>query len=319
MVYFAADAGGTFVKWAAIDEEYRILSKGQFPTPYEGARELAERIGREAETQKQRLGIKEFQGIGLSVPGTVFEEEEGIVYGGGILRFLHEMPLGKMVSDRCGVPVYVENDGKSCALGEYAAGVLKGCRTGVVMVLGTGVGGGIVIDGKVLKGSHCFAGEFSFIQLKPMETGNMENRFGAAGGWKSGLLKNVLEEKRLPANTDMDGVEIFSLVERGDEEAIRGLERYTEQVAWQIWNIQAILDPEIIAIGGGISRQPVLLEKIREAVGKMAEENALKQFPAPRVERCAYGNEANLVGAVCHCRQRMEQKKRRVQNGCAEI
>ncbi len=317
--YFAADAGGTSVKWAVMDEAYHIFSKGQFPTPYDGAEQLAEQIGREAELQARELGLESFRGIGLSVPGTVYGDREGTVKGGGMLRYLDGVPFGKMVGERCKAPAYVENDGKCCALGEYTAGALKGCRTGVVMALGTGVGGGIVIDGKVYKGSHCFAGEFSFIQLGPMAAGDMTKRFGAAGGWKSGLLKNVLREKGLPPDTDMNGTEIFALVGQGDQDALRGLERYAEDIAWQIWNLQAVLDPEVIAVGGGISSQPVLIEKIQEAVGKMAQENVLKQFPVPQVVRCAYGNEANLVGAVCSCRQRMEQEERRTQHGYAEI
>lgn len=309
MYYFAADAGGTLVKWAVLDEHYGIHGSGQFPTPYEGAEQLADRIGEEADLQAKRLGIERFRGIGLSVPGTVYGDREGTVYGGGILRFLHGMPFGKMVEERCGAPAYVENDGKCCALGEYTAGALRGCRTGVVMALGTGVGGGIVIDGRVFKGSHCFAGEFSFLQLSPMAAGKMGNRFGAAGGWKSGLLKNVLEEKGLPADTEMDGAEIFDLIEQGDQAAMAGLERYAADIAWQIWNIQAVLDPEVIAIGGGISGRPVLIETIRRAVERMAEENPLKQFPVPQVVRCAYGNGANLVGAVCSCRQRIEEEE----------
>ncbi len=307
MEYFAVDAGGTFVKWAVVTEDYEIKEKGQFPTPYEDAEKLVERIWEEARKRTKMQNGKEFLGIGLSVPGTVLDDEDGTVKGGGLLRYLHGAPLGKMMREKSGLPSYVENDGKSCALGEYSAGALKGCKVGVVIALGTGVGGGIVIDGKVFKGAHSFAGEFSFIQLSPMASGDMDSRFGGAGGWRSGLLRHVLEEKGLPMDTDMDGKQIFELVCQGDRQAMRGLERYAADVAQQIWNIQAVLDPDVIAIGGGISGQPVLTEKIREAVERMTEENPLKQFPTPNVVTCLHRNDANLLGAVCNCRQRMKR------------
>lgn len=105
-----------------------------------------------------------------------------------------------------------ENDGKSCALGEYSAGALKGSKVGIVLVLGTGVGGGIVINDQIFKGAHDFAGEFSFICEKP-ELGLTEwNEFGKACGWKTGLQALVLQKKHLQTDCDLDGSQIFELI-----------------------------------------------------------------------------------------------------------
>jgi predicted NBD/HSP70 family sugar kinase len=300
MNYFAVDAGGTEVKWAVISPEYEILEKGSFPSPTESADLFVEQIAKVVREQRET-----FTGIGLSVPGTLRGDEDGMVEGGGMLTYLDGVPLGKKLREKCGIPVYVENDGKCCALGEYASGALKGSKVGAVMVLGTGVGGGIVLDGKVFRGAHCFAGEFSFLQLHPMATGDPNSLFGFVGGWKCGLLARVLKEKNLPEDTAMDGYQIFELINAGDEAAIRALEQYAAAIAQQIWNVQAMFDPDVIAIGGGISRQPKLIETIQKALDTMVEENPLKQFPTPHVVPCIHGNDANLLGAVYQCRQRI--------------
>lgn len=303
MNYFAADVGGTAVKWAVVTPEYQVVKKGSFPMEFTDGDSLLSAIAGTAGQQKEA-----FAGAGISMPGTLFDDEDGVVHGGGHLRFMNQVPMGKSLRERLGIPVYVENDGKSCALGEYAVGALRGHRIGVVMVLGSGVGGGIVIDGNVYKGAHCFAGEMSFVQLRPGSTQDMTQRFGGSGGWKTGLLRNVLEEKGYPADTELDGNGIFELINGGDEAAIRGLRRYAADIAMQIWNLQAILDPEIFAIGGGISEQPALMAAIQEAIDEMVEQNSLKQFPVPVVMRCEHGNDANLLGAVYRCRQRMQEQ-----------
>lgn len=300
MNYFAADDGGTSVKWAVITPNFEIVKKGSFPTPYEDARVLAGRIADVAGACGET-----FRGIGLSVPGTVFDDEDGLVRGGGFLEYLDGVAIGKMLRELCQIPVYVENDGKSCALGEYRKGALAGCKIGVVMVLGTGVGGGIVIDGSIWKGFHSFAGEFSFIQRQPQKTEDMSNRFGMAGGWKNGLLRRVLEAKGLPLDTEMDGEQIFRLINGKDPAAQTALGQYTDDLALQIWNLQAVLDPQVIAIGGGISRQPALMEGIHRSLSRMVEGNRLKQFPVPKVVSCVHGNDANLLGAAYNCEQQM--------------
>ena len=301
--FLAVDIGGTAVKWAVMTEEFQIGDRGEFPTPYTDAQDLAGRI---ADLCKERQG--QLSGVGISVPGALQDEPDGIIDRGGVLRYLHQVPFGKLVREQSALPCFVENDGKSCALGEYVAGALKGCRVGVVMVLGTGVGGGIVIDGQVFKGVHAFAGEFSYLFCRPgTRLGFGEDIFGFQGGWKNGLLSLMLKKKGLPADTKMDGREMFRLINGGDQEGIAALEEYCQGIAVQIHNLQAILDPELFAIGGGISNQPVLMEKLEKALDALYEGTVFTQFPIPKVVRCKNGSDANLLGAVYQCIQRMER------------
>lgn len=299
--FFGVDIGGTAVKWAVITEAFEIVKKGEFPTPYENADVLAGQITAVFQQQQET-----FSGIGVSVPGTLRDEPDGVVEGGGCLRYLDGIPLGKMLRERTGCRCFVENDGKSCALGEYTSGALKDCRVGVVLVLGTGVGGGIVIDGKVFKGSHAFAGEFSYLLERPGGSLRFEDMLGKSCGWKAGMLAELLNRKGLPADTPMNGHDIFRLIHEGDEDAAAALKKFTRHLATQIHNLQAVLDPDVFAVGGGISNQPVLIEQLVKDVEQIYESTDFKQFPKPHIVHCEHGSNANLLGAVYLCRQRME-------------
>lgn len=296
--YFAVDIGGTAVKYALISPDYRILEKNSFPTPYDTAQTLVDSIFRAAEPFRGMLA-----GVGVSVPGTINDDEDGTVHRGGSLTYMDGVPLGRILSETFGLPCAVENDGKASALGEYANGALTGHRSGVVMVLGTGVGGGIVLDGKLWKGIHCFAGEFSY--LNPTSTvQTIEQMFGHLGG-ASGLRSAVLRHKGLPPETMLSGYEIFSLANSGEEAVIAGIREYAAGLAIQIYNLQAILDPEVIAIGGGISSQPLLLQLIREELDRCyGQLPDVLMPPRATVVAAKNGNDANLLGAAYRCAQR---------------
>ena len=158
--YFGIDVGGTAVKWAVLGEDFSIRERGSLPTDFATADEAVEALTGLIEPYRDRVSA-----VGVSAPGGIYEDDaDGTIHRGGALTYMDGCPLGKLLRERFDMPVAVNNDGKCCALGEYAAGALRGCRTGVVLAIGTGIGGGIVIDGRVLRGAHGFAGEFSFLR-----------------------------------------------------------------------------------------------------------------------------------------------------------
>ncbi len=155
--YFGIDIGGTAVKWAILNEEFHIVTRGSLPTAFETADELVAVLA-----DLVRPHLDRVEAVGVSVPGGIYEDDpDGTIHRGGALLYMDGCPLGRRLREELGLPVAVNNDGKCCALGEYAAGALRGTKCGVVLAIGTGIGGGIVIDGRVLRGAHCFAGEFS--------------------------------------------------------------------------------------------------------------------------------------------------------------
>ena len=293
--YFGIDIGGTAVKWAILNEEFHVVTRGGLPTAFETADELVAVLA-----DLVRPHLSEVEAVGVSVPGGIYEgDPDGTVHRGGALMYMDGCPLGRRLREELGLPVAVNNDGKCCALGEYAAGALRGVKTGVVLAIGTGIGGGIVIDGHVLRGAHCFAGEFSFLRndVRPDSDLGLD-LFSTDCGWM-GLRDMVAAEKGIKSDESLDGHRIFEWVEAGDPAALRALSRYARAFDATLVNLQCVIDPEVFVISGGISARPELLAAMRAEMPAVVE--AYKSFggiPEPQVKAAELGNDANLAGAV---------------------
>lgn len=207
------------------------------------------------------------------------------------------------------MPVTVVNDGKSCALGEYAAGALRGVDVGCVAVIGTGIGGGIVVDGRVLMGAGGFAGEFSFLSNNVNEPLDHCDTFATSSGWH-GLQNLVAVELGISDEAELealDGRRIFELLEHGGASEVaavqRGLDAYAELFDRVLVNLQCVIDPAVFAVGGGISCHPALFEALdRKMDDVMAHYTGfLKDMPRPHVVPAQLGNDANIYGAVATC------------------
>lgn len=293
--FFGIDIGGTSVKWALLDENFSIHQRGSIPTSFGSAGEAVSALMTLIEPHADRV-----QAIGVSAPGGIYEgDPDGTIHRGGALTYMDGCPLGRLLRERFNVPVVVNNDGKCCALGEYAAGALRGTSVGVVLAVGTGIGGGIVVDGRVLRGANCFAGEFSFLRNDVQAAASMDNVFGGTGGWRS-LVGMILETKGMQDDGTVDGRKAFEWIEAGDLDARRGLNRYALMFDNMLVNLQAVIDPEVFAIAGGISCYPELIEALREQMPKATESfvGPLAGIPVPRVCVAQLGNDANLYGAV---------------------
>ncbi len=293
--YFGIDIGGTAVKWAILNEEFHVVTRGSLPTAFETADELVAVL-----VDLVRPHLERIEAVGVSVPGGIYEDDpDGTIHRGGALRYMDGYPLGRRLRDKLGLPVAVNNDGKCCALGEYAAGALRGVKCGVVLAIGTGIGGGIVIDGRVLRGAHCFAGEFSFLRndVRPDSELGLD-LFSGACGWR-GLRDMVAAEKGIKSDDSLDGHRIFGLIEAGDEAALRALSRYARAFDATLANLQCVIDPEVFVISGGISARPELLAALRAEMPAVVEAyQAFGGIPQPQVKAAELGNDANLAGAV---------------------
>ncbi|AEB07857.1 ROK family protein [Coriobacterium glomerans PW2] len=292
------DIGGTCIKWALFSRESDIIERGELPTAFNGCDEVVDAISSIGRAHAGCFGT-----IGVSAPGLVAAgDRDGTIHYGGALPYMDGCPVGRILRERFDVPVSVNNDGKCCAMGEYAAGALAGAHVGVVLAIGTGIGGGIVIEGNVLNGTHCASGEFSGLRNNVEEPIDSENAFAAQCGWL-GLRSLILAEKGLeenPAYADVDGRKLFAWIEAGDEAALRGLRRYARIFAGHLFNLQSILDPDVFAIAGGISCRPELIQAISSEVTRQHADylGPLAVVSAPRVVRARLGNDANLYGAM---------------------
>jgi predicted NBD/HSP70 family sugar kinase len=285
-VYLAIDLGGTFIKYGLLNEKGQVLNDGKIPTPKNSYNLLIDAI----------IGLynncsTKIDGLAISLPGTV-DVNEGIVYYGGSLRYLHEKNLKRDISEKTNIPVSVENDAKCAALAEYWNGVTQGHPNNVVLVFGTGVGGGVMVNGNLVRGHNLSAGEVSFIIDKYDKTPRIFGRSGSA----SEMVNKIAKEKNLAIN---DGQGVFEYINNLDEYAEKIFNEFCLNIAVQIINFQYILDPSIIAIGGGISEQPIFKKRIIDHI-KLIEEASEFVIRTPKIEVCHYKNKANLVGALYH-------------------
>lgn len=298
--YFGIDVGGTAIKWALVDDEYTFHDRGEIPTDFSSSEELVEALKQLIEPYKDRI-----VGIGVSAPGG-FEEgdKDGTIHRGGALTYMDGCPLGKLLGDFFGKPVYVNNDGKLAALGEYATGALSGTRVGVAIVIGTGIGGGIVVGGRIIQGAHGFAGEFSFLSNNLRAAYDFDNIFASTAGWHA-LVDRICEEKGV-SHEGIDGRKVFEWIAAGDKTAQRGLDAYALDFDGWLINLQAILDPDCFAIGGGISCHPELFDAFNAQMDNALQGLEHLGFPRPVIRKAQLGNDANIYGAVWGAKQLAE-------------
>ena len=180
--------------------------------------------------------------------------------------------------------------------------MLKGCRNAAVFIIGTGVGGGLIIDGKLVRGRDCTAGEYSFMNTNA-DAWSDPTKSVACQCSTSGLLSGYRARKGLPADAPMDGRIFFEAVHAGETEANETLRSFCRAVAVQIYNLNALLDLEKVAIGGGISKQPILVETLNEVYeeyilrGHPFSEAQARCLPRPEIVPCRFLSEANQIGA----------------------
>ena len=286
------DIGGTFIKYALMNDDCSIVKQDKVKTPeYELDAMLSTLKGVIDQYNE------EIDGIAFSLPG-MMDSEKGYMYAGGAIRCFYQVDFFELMKRITDLPVSIENDAKCAALAELGYGNLKGVNNGVVVILGTGIGGGIIKDGKLYKGSHFSAGEFSFV--------NIHNTTEFADVWALGnsVPKFVSEiEKELGKEQGtLDGRDVFKLIEEQDEVACKHFKEYIETLAIQLLNLQAILDPEVILIGGGVSQQPLLIEALQTRIQEMLDANPIYKLPI-KVGVCKYFNDSNLIGALYNFQQ----------------
>ncbi len=290
--YLVMDLGGTFVKYALMTEDCRILEKDKFPSVCEPLTDFLASI-LSVYTKYQHC----ISGIAISLPG-ILDSRSGYMYTGGYFSCLSDINLVQTLEKYCSVPVSIANDAKCAGMAELRKGTMKECRNGVVLVCGTGIGGCVIIDGKVISGAHFMAGEFSYPIIEGIEHPQLRNAFGFRCGIHA-MMDNVSRKTGL-CKEGLTGEIIFSMADEGDEKVLKALREYAGILTLQIHNLQFILDPQRFAVGGAVSVQPLLIKLIREELAVINRQYVQWNIPMPEVMACAFYNDANLIGALYH-------------------
>lgn len=290
------DVGGTFIKFAVINEEGKILFKNKFPTPnYDCKVTIPENmIERIVQLQKQF----EIHSVGICTAGVV-DSKSGIVLTASNFKGYDGARLSEYIKKRIHLQVYVENDVNAIALGELWMGAAKGHDTFVCIALGTGVGGSIVIDGKVVKGISGGAGEIGHIIVN--EKGE-QCGCGAVGCYEryastSALIRNYSKkaEERGIKIYEINGESILKRVAEGEPLAKEVYDEFLEHVATGIVSITHLLDPGLIVLGGGISAQG---EEFFKKLNYKFKKKAMKEYAEhTNIVQAELKNDAGIYGA----------------------
>ena len=180
-----------------------------------------------------------------------------------------------------------------------------------MFIIGTGVGGGIIANGQLVRGVHFTAGEYSFVNTNAEAWDAPDQNMACQCSTKN-LLKWYRARKALPEDAPLDGRSFFAAANAGEPEALEVLRRFCHAVAVQIYNLTVLLDVEKVAIGGGISKQPLLLESLRSAYDGLYASRAgqayMEGLPRCQIVPCAFSSEANQVGVAAAYFEAMQKK-----------
>ena len=276
------DWGGTGIKHALWKNE-KVEQQGIFPTPSTWD-ELKNKMKEVKETHKN----EELEGVAISSPGAV-NSEKGIIEGISAIPYIHHFPIQKELEAFFELPVSFENDANAAGIAEVWKGAAKEYKDVLFLVLGTGVGGAVIKDGKVQTGAHLYGGEFGLMYMD-------EKHSFSAVGTAVKMSDRYCVRNNVPKGT-YSGKEVFAFADAGDKIAQEEEEKFYNYVAQGVFSLQFTMDPECIVIGGGVSAKPGLLDEINKRVKILFDAHEIKDF-FPVIKMCEFHNDANLIGAV---------------------
>lgn len=305
---FGIDLGGTTAKIGLFTTTGDLLEKWEVPTDTsdQGVRILPNLAAAVQDKMAQRsLSPDQIEGVGLGVPGPV-QDSSVVAIVCANLGGWGDCDAGAQLSQLLGgLRVQVGNDANVAALGEIWMGAAKGCRSAVMVTLGTGVGGGVVADGKLIEGAHGAGGEIGHITVNPQEPaqcgcgkhGCLE-QYSSATGVVRCMNKLLEQNPDVPCTLrgrDFAAKDVFDAARSGDKLAQQEVEDMTLTLALALGNIAAITDPEMFLVGGGVARAgDVLLEPL----SRHYQDNAFLSCRNTPIRLASLGNDAGIYGAV---------------------
>lgn len=301
---FGVDIGGTTVKIGLFTTEGELLEKWEIKTRTENHGEtilpdVAESL--QNKMQEKNIRKSEVDGIGIGIPAPVMED--GVVQKTANLGWGHKEVTREM-KELTGIPVAAGNDANMAALGEMWLGAGKGQKNMIMVTLGTGVGGGIMVNGKPLAGSHGAGGEIGHFCVNEEETetcgcgntGCLEQYASATG--ISRLARRRLERDDSPSSlrgSEISAKAVFDALKEGDAVAKEIVEEFGSYLGHALAAIAVITDPSVIVIGGGVSKAGEIL---LEYVEKYFHEKAFFANQDTRFVLAQLGNDAGICGAA---------------------
>jgi len=311
MYYIGIDLGGTNIAAGIVDEDMNIVLKDSIPTKLPRSADLI--IDDMAYLTKELLkkayiSMDQVKWIGIGTPGTA-NFDTGIIEYSNNLRF-NNVPMVKMMEERLGKKVFVENDANAAAYGEFKAGAAKGANSAVAITLGTGIGGGVIINKRILHGFNFAGGELGHTVI---EVDGRECTCGRRGCWEAyasatGLINLTKESMKEHKDSIMweiaggsldnvNGKTAFDAMRKNDEAGRQVVDLYIKYLGCGLINMINIFQPEVLCIGGGICKEGDNLIKPLE---KIIEKERYNKNAEKQTKICVakLGNDAGIIGAA---------------------
>ncbi len=302
---FGIDVGGTTVKCGLFENDGTLVDKWEIVTRTENEGEnILPDIATAVKSKMQEKGIakKDVAGIGIGLPGPV---RKGVV---SVAVNLHwgEKDVEKELGELSGLPVSVGNDANVAALGELWKGGAEGKKNAIVVTLGTGVGGGIIIEGKLVEGSHGAGGEIGHAHVDddieiPCNCGNTGclEQFASATGIarlaREELVAHPEEESAIRGIDKVTAKNVFDAYKEGDVLSARVVEKFAKYLGKALGAFAAVADPEVIVIGGGVSKAGDCLVDV---VAKYYKVYAFSACKNTQIALARLGNDAGMYGSA---------------------
>ena len=311
MYRIGIDLGGTNIVAGVVDGNYKIIASAKRKTACpRSAEEIISdmAVAAVSAAEKAGLSMSDIESVGVGSPGAI-DPINGVVCFSNNLEF-YDVPMSEMLHKHLGKKIYIENDANAAAYGEYIAGAGKGTDNFIAVTLGTGVGGGIIIDGKIYSGSNHAGAEIGHTVICMGGENCTCGRQGCFEAYASAtaLIRQTKQAMiRYPdsimwkmCENDINlvsGRTAFDAMRAGDDAGRAVVGRYTEYLAIGISNCINVFQPDIICIGGGISKEgDTLVNPVREYVkGENFARNIKKQT---EIKVAALGNDAGIIGAA---------------------
>jgi len=291
------DVGGTNVKFGLLNTRAKIIDRTRLNTKA-FARHPKKLIAAIIDAIRQlmaknKLSHQQILGIGIGLPGAV-DPQKGIVKSLPNIPNWKNVPLKKMMQSRLSIPVFLDNDAKLIVLGEWKFGAGKGYENLICITLGTGVGGGLILNNALYRGENFVAGEIGHMPL---------NEMGPAcpcGGWGCferyvGNATLLAQAQKVFVSKQLTLESVFERANRGDKRAIRFWKNTGEHIGNALVGAVNLLNPQLIVIGGGVANN---FKFLKSSIGDVIQKRAMKvQAQHVRIVCAKLGDDAGLLGA----------------------
>jgi len=236
----------------------------------------------------------EISGVGVSAPGTV--REDGFMVTAGAIGDFYGINLKETLEGQLNLPVVVENDANCVALAEKWLGAGANLKHFVCVVIGTGLGGAMVLNGEIFRGATSNAGEFGYMIVEDIHEANTRL---ATLSLTAAVKGGIIDKYELKTNQALTGEAIYRLSQENDVIAKEVIDRFYHSLAKGIFNLSISFDPEAVLVGGAISQNPELVPRLRlELEALKAGHRDMGNLQLPHLKTCHFENDAGIIGAV---------------------